>query len=162
MPVFYFETSALLKRYRREPGTEVVNLLLREKRDEDLFVTSHLTVLEISSVAARLMAGKVIRRSQYENLLAKFAQDLRNHDFVILPLTSSLVSEAIAVLNQRPLKSGDSIHVATALRAEKSVSSDSFLVVSSDREVLAACLKEKLLVLDPGAAGALAKVRSLL
>ncbi len=49
MTVFYLDTSAIIKRYRRESGTDLVDQLLESPRAEDRFCTSFLTVLELTS-----------------------------------------------------------------------------------------------------------------
>jgi hypothetical protein len=43
MPLFYLDTSALVKRYRTEQGTEVVEQLLTNFSPEDRFFTSFLS-----------------------------------------------------------------------------------------------------------------------
>lgn len=48
MPTYYLEPAALLKRYRREAGSEVLHDLFVGKRSVDRFVTSHFAILEIS------------------------------------------------------------------------------------------------------------------
>ena len=54
MPVFYIDTSALVKRYRTEQGTGVVEVLLSDPRPEDRFFLSFLSVIELTSGILRL------------------------------------------------------------------------------------------------------------
>lgn len=62
MPMFYLETSALLKKYRTERGTDVVRELFEGKSDAEAFITSYFTVLEVISVARRLLAAATLNR----------------------------------------------------------------------------------------------------
>jgi hypothetical protein len=42
MPLYYLDTSALLKRYRTEIGTRVVDALFSARTRDELLITSHL------------------------------------------------------------------------------------------------------------------------
>jgi hypothetical protein len=58
MPLYYLDTSALLKRYKTEKGTAVIDELFSSRKPGEVFITSHFTSIEIESVAARaLKAG---------------------------------------------------------------------------------------------------------
>jgi predicted nucleic acid-binding protein len=61
MAVFYLDTSAALKRYKTEKGTDVVNELYQGPRAEHPLCTSHLTALEVESAA--------VRRAVHTNIL---------------------------------------------------------------------------------------------
>ena len=61
MPVFYIDTSALVKRYRTEQGTGVVEGLLSDPRPEDRFFLSFLSVIELTSATLRLAGGRQLR-----------------------------------------------------------------------------------------------------
>jgi hypothetical protein len=98
MTVYYLETSALLKRYKSESGSEIVTSLFEEKQASETFVTSHLSVLEVSSVAARLLKGRVIRQGQYRRMLGTFIQDLTTYGMVVIPVHNTLVSESIELV----------------------------------------------------------------
>ena len=52
MPLYYLDTSALLKRYKTETGTDVIDELFSSRRPAEVFVTSHFTSVEIESVGA--------------------------------------------------------------------------------------------------------------
>jgi predicted nucleic acid-binding protein len=57
MPVFYLDTSALVKRYRTEPGTEVVEELFAGAPPGDEFFISFLSIIELTSAVLRLVKG---------------------------------------------------------------------------------------------------------
>ena len=76
MPVFYLDTSAILKRYRTEKGTDVVNKLYERQARGDVLVTSHFSCLELESVAVRALNGHLLSREAYNVMLGSFADDL--------------------------------------------------------------------------------------
>ena len=49
MPIYYLDTSALLKYYIQEPGTDFMVELLESNAARDQFLTSTFTLLELSS-----------------------------------------------------------------------------------------------------------------
>ncbi|MDO8637204.1 MAG: type II toxin-antitoxin system VapC family toxin [Dehalococcoidia bacterium] len=76
MAVYYIDSSALVKRYRTEPGTEVLNSLFSGKTEEEVFVTSQFATIEVESVAARGLRGKALTRNAYGVMLTAFVEDL--------------------------------------------------------------------------------------
>lgn len=57
MPLYYLDTSALLKRYRTENDTRVLDALFSARTRDELLITSHFTAIEVESVAARALKG---------------------------------------------------------------------------------------------------------
>ncbi len=118
----YFDTSALAKRYVREPGTETV---LKKCSEATEIVISVICVPELVSALNRLRRQRNITAEQYSSLKKDAIADFRQAMFVeISPL---VLQEAIFCLESAPLRAMDAIHIATARRTE----CDSF--VSADR-----------------------------
>jgi len=78
MPVFYLDTSALVKRYRTELGTEVVEELLGNPRPQDRFFVSFLSIIELTSGVLRLARGGQLREDIAQEILARFRHDVRD------------------------------------------------------------------------------------
>lgn len=95
MPAFYLETAALIKRYKSEAGSDVMRELITGKRPGEYFLTSHFTLLEVHTVARRMLRGRELRRRQYERLLSAFAVDLREYYVRLLAVDDALVEEAL-------------------------------------------------------------------
>lgn len=70
--VAYFDTSALLKRYVTETGTQWVKNLLSAD-DAPLVFTSHLTVVEATCAFARRACEGDLSPQALDNLLRLFA-----------------------------------------------------------------------------------------
>ena len=108
MPVFYVESSGLMKPYRTEKGTDVANALFYGRKQADVLLTSHLVTVEVESTAARGLKGKELNRISYGAILRAFADDLEA--MVIVPVTASLLIEAAHAARQYALRALDSIH----------------------------------------------------
>lgn len=148
MAVYYLETSALIKRYRSERGTEVVDEVFEAKAEYDLLTTSYFTVLEVSSVATRLLRGSIIRMGSYRRLLANFMHDVREV-MVLHPVSETVLSEAVDLIMAHALRAPDAVHLATALSIRASLSDMPLVFVASDARLKAAGLASGLPVLDP-------------
>ena len=134
MANFYLDTSAVVKRYRTEPGTDVLSALLAQPAPKDRFYASFLLVLEFTSGILRLVRGGQVRQSTADGIIARFRQDARDL-LRIWPVDDSILSSAISVVQNHRLRSADAIHLATAL-AISSVDPDLPLaLVTSDAEL---------------------------
>jgi predicted nucleic acid-binding protein len=160
MAVFYLDTSAIVKRHRRELGTETVDELFRDRATDDRFFTSFLTTLEFTSAIHRLIGAQQLDAEAGREILAQFSQDLLD-DYEIWPLNEQTVTSAVQQAEQFKLRSGDAIHLATALAVASSDASSVTLMVSSDRELCAAAGRAGLAALDPTSADCLITVRRM-
>ncbi|SIR91283.1 PIN domain-containing protein [Haladaptatus litoreus] len=71
MPSYFFDTSALVKRYYDEPGTDVVDAII-EPAENDVLITS-LAVIETVSAFRRKQNRDSISRDEVDSLLAAFS-----------------------------------------------------------------------------------------
>ena len=153
MPVFYLDTSAIVKRYRSEPGTEAIDRLFDVPEADSKFYTSFLTTLELTSSILRLANGGQLDRSAADNILARFRLDSQG-TIRVLPLTDAIVNGAVTVVEQHQLRSGDAIHLATAATIFRLAPESDGVLVSSDRELLEAAMRSGMGVLNPQDAAA--------
>ena len=159
MPLYYLDTSALLKRYRTEKGTEVLDALFSNRTRDELFITSHFTAVEVESTAARALKGRVLNKKARAVLLGLFADDLENL-LVVLPVSTVLLSEAAAVARKYSLRASDALHLATALRAKQASATD-IVFVASDKELIDAAADAAFPALNPESEVALATLLEL-
>lgn len=154
MAVYYLETSALLKRYRTEKGTEVLDELFQGKQESEVFTTSYFTVPEVTSVATRLLRSNSITRHSYNRLLGQLSQDLR-HLIMLQSVSDSVLSEAVDFTMDYALRAPDALQIATALSVRSRVSDQPFYVLCTDSKLKTACENSNLVVLDPEATDSL-------
>ena len=162
MAVYYLDTSALMKRYRSEVGSDVVGELFEGLADSEALVTSYLTALEVNSAANRLLGGGVIAPEVYQRLLGQFTQDMREYGVRVMSVQNELVDRAIGIVRRYALRSLDALHFASAVAADGQLSGDQRLyVVSADRELVSACGEYGIPAINPQAGDALGRLRSL-
>lgn len=171
MAVYYVDTSAALKRYRTEKGTDVVDALY-ESISKPVGImdallgrrpglsTSHFTCLEVESVAVRTVkSGARIDRA-YMTLLGSFARDLQDY-LSLEPVDGGIINNAIEMARRTRLRPGDCIHLATALNVGGRREDDQLVIVASDKELLAAAEGAGIKTLNPEADDAMEVLNQL-
>ncbi|MFC1849998.1 type II toxin-antitoxin system VapC family toxin [candidate division CSSED10-310 bacterium] len=109
---YYLDTSALVKIYRRETGSET---MLKLYRSEDKLSISELSKIEFLSTVYRKYRDHEITPETLEVVINKFEDNLEQR-YQILKLSSLIVDEAWSLLRQfaetYSLKTLDSIQFA--------------------------------------------------
>jgi len=130
MQLLFFDTSALVKRYYEEPGTETVDELLEDDRT---VVISSLAVIETLSAFRRKYNRGEIGENDMNALLASFFREALD-DFVIVPMDESIQQFSFDLILEDDLRTLDSLQLSAAL----STSGEDIEVVfvSADRELV--------------------------
>lgn len=123
----FFDSSAFVKRYVREEGTDAV-LLWCEQATE--LCLSAIALPEIISAFCRLDREKRVSRLQYRHLKTMLMADIS--DAAICDLTPEVVRHSVISLENNVLRGMDAIHLGSAL----ALSADIF--VSADARQCAA------------------------
>ena len=74
MPVYFFDTSALVKRYHVEAGSETVNALF--DNPDAVFVVASITITEFVSAFTRKLNEGVITAEDFRVCLSEFSKDI--------------------------------------------------------------------------------------
>jgi len=141
--MIYFDSSALLKRYLKEDGSESVNAILLS---EKTIVTSKLAYPEILSAFMRKhRAGELVGKS-LRSVIDQFESDWKH--FFIIEFHDDLFPTMEALIEKYPLKGADTVHLSSALWLEQT-SREDVKFVASDLNLLKAAESENLHVINP-------------
>ena len=126
----FFDSSAFVKRYVREAGSDAV-LQWCDQASEILL--SGIALAEIVSGFCRLQREAQITDSQYRQLKSLLLADVE--DAAICDLTPMVLAQAISSLEANVLRGMDAIHIGSALvlEAELFVTSDQRQLVAAKR-----------------------------
>lgn len=138
--VIYFDTSALIKRYIREAGTEKVRDLFR---DAQSIVVSSITKLELFSTLKRSLIEKRIKEPDYEKTRERIQDDFM--DFQVVKFDEQVENSAIEIIEKYQVKAMDSIQIASFFL----VKNDETLFVSCDTKMFNVMKAEKIKVINP-------------
>lgn len=141
----FFDSSALVKAYHREPGSTAVQALLREG---DVAI-AHLTVAEIASALARRVREGGLHAADRDRAMTALTSDLEHYR--VVPLSRPVVRRACGLLTSHPLRASDAIQLASCLWLRDRVGDLGEMVVHDDRLALAASAEGLRTLAPPGA-----------
>lgn len=126
----FFDSSAFVKRYVSEPGSEEVVSLCNGADD---IAMSILCPVEIVSAVSRLQREGRVSARQCAVIKAQMLSDIR--DITLVPIEATVVRNAMSALESSPLKTLDSLHIACAMqwKPDYFVSSDIQQVASAKK-----------------------------
>lgn len=156
MAVYFFDSSALIKRYINEPGTTWV---------QSFFVPGSMHRVVVASIAGVKIVAAIARRARAGGMpsgdaslaINRFRSDL-SHDFDLIEITSQLLDHANQLAEAHGLRGYDAVQLAAALAAETAaraaspsqvVAGSGLTLVSADLELNRAATTEGLVVEDP-------------
>lgn len=141
--IYYLDSSAWLKRYFLEPGSDIVQRLFSE--DPTTLISSRLGLLEVLAAMARRASRESISDAAIEHQLEIARRDFTQ--MVQITITESLWASAERLGIQHRMRAADALHLAAALDAKSRLGE--VAVVSSDLELIVAVLAEGLAALNP-------------
>lgn len=130
----FFDTSALVKFFHEEIGTELVTQLINNSRNE--IWISELTIVEFLSVMYRLYREGKIVDDELEEAINGFEEEC--HRFVVVPLNIVIIEEAKDLLSRFgknfSLRTLDALQLASCNLVYED--DEDWAVVSSDSRLI--------------------------
>ncbi len=121
MTIYYFDTSAVIKRYVDEPGSLWIRRLCDE-RDAgtnewlNLITIGEVTLVEVSAALAILVRRNVLPKRFAERAYRKFISDFQD-EYDLTQITSASLLSAASLAQRYPLKAYDAVQLSLALNA---------------------------------------------
>ncbi len=129
----YLDTSALIKRFVRELGSDVVAQLLESGEP---VATAKIAFVEVySGLTCRLREGDLSRRA-YSLVCRQFERDWLG--YLRVDLHDEILLSARDLIRRHPLRAFDAIHLASALSLQKALVEEVTFAASDERLVQAA------------------------
>jgi predicted nucleic acid-binding protein len=138
----YFDTSALIKRFVDEPGSDAVAALLAA---EPLAATSVVAYAEVHASLARKLRDRAMTTSDHRRTVRAFDADWRA--LVRVGVTERVLALVPGLVRCHPLRGLDAIHLASAvcLRSELA---EAVGLIAADERLLTAAESERLTAID--------------
>lgn len=140
--IYYFDTSALVKIYHQEAGSEAGKALYHSTTDQ--IVISNLTILETFSTFHRKRKEALISKKDILVVLRRFFADITTR-FKVIPLRQEHILLSLDLIDRRNLRTLDALHLATALLLRPLM----VTFVCSDNQLLEAAIQEGLTGFNP-------------
>jgi uncharacterized protein len=149
MDNYFFDSSALVKRYNSEIGTNWVLKIYRPSSN-NLIHIAQITLVEV--IAALTRRAKVKSQSSgYAKSIKRFDRDIKDR-FSVFKIDDSIITQAMKLAVQYGLRGYDAVQLSSALHAEKELSQlnlSPLIFVSADNELNNAAKAEGLNVENP-------------
>ena len=113
MAVYFFDSSAVVKRYVQESGTGWIQRLAHP-RAGNLTYLARITAVEVCAAIARRRRAGTVPSSDAAAALARFRFDLAQ-EYLVLEITASLLAGAMRLADTHELRAYDAVQLAAAL-----------------------------------------------
>lgn len=132
MSLAYFDTSALVKNYVQEAGSNRVRKLLREHE----FLSSAITPIELLSALGRRQRQGDINRSAYNSIIVRVKQD--RLFWRLVESAPPVLAQAEEIVTNHSVRTLDAIHLASVLVIQESLGARVPFISADERQVAAA------------------------
>lgn len=150
MASYFFDSSALVKRYVNEAGTVWVTSLIDPAAGHEIFL-ARLSGVEVLSAIKRRQRLGTTSQQDAQVAISNFRADFAAF-FTVLEISALLISEAMSLAEQHDLRGYDAVQLAAALevyRRRAALGLPLSALVSADNALNEAGLAEGLRVENP-------------
>ena len=150
MTAYFGDSSAIIKRYTIEVGSEWIRALTSLQRADQVFV-AQITRVEVVSGLARLHREGTLT-PQALRLARQSIERHMGRDYDVIALSARIIRRAKDLLSHYPLRAYDAMQLASALDLRAQLLNTNRIApifVSADRRLLAAADAEGLPTDDP-------------
>ena len=150
MALYFFDSSALVKRYVHEPGSVWVRETTASASGH-LIHLSLLTTVEIASAFARRQREGHLSAPERDRLFGTFLVDCAR-SYLLLRIEEDIIQRAVSLVRHYPLRAADAIQLATAIQLSQALQEAQLgpaIVVSADDRILEAAPHEGLPIENP-------------
>ncbi len=155
MTVYYFDSSAIVKRYVDEPGS----IWIRQQCDQrdlgtgeklNLITVGEIALVEVSAAFAILVRRNILPKRFAERAYRRFISDFQD-EYDLTRITAASLLTAARLAQRYPLKAYDAVQLSLALHANALLNTDglSLTLVSGDDQLLQAAQAEGLAADNP-------------
>jgi len=148
LALYFLDTSALVKLYVQEQGTNQLLHLIGD-HSENRFAILAISVVELRSAIRRRERAGDIEQSVAIAVLESVQRHMESR-FLRQPVNDTVIDTALEMIDRYALRAYDAVQLAGCL-VICGTTSEAFTFVCSDHRLLEAALSEQLKVLDPAA-----------
>ena len=146
---FYLDSSALVKRYAVETGTEWVRALCSQP--DHVIAVALIGLVEVAAAVGGKLRGKIIDQATGDAILTSLKAEAATQ-YSLLDVDQYVVDEAIELTSRHRLRGYDAVHLACALRLNRVLLENGLpplALVAADNDLLNAAKAEGLETENP-------------
>jgi uncharacterized protein len=146
LALYFLDTSALVKLYVQEPGTDRL-LPLVNVQPENRFAVLAISVVEVRSAIRRRQRAGDIDADTATAILESVQRHMETR-FIRQAINDGVIDTALEMIDRYALRAYDAIQLAGCLGL-CAITAEAFTFVCSDQRLVEAARSERLKVLDP-------------
>jgi len=146
----YLDTSAVVKRYAVEPGSNWLRNLL-DPTNRNTVVLAEITLAEFAAAISAKHRAETISSADRTDILNLFLHHC-DTEYQLTATNRAVLDRAVALVQSQPLRGYDGVQLATGLSSRDvlaTIGITDFIFVSADHNLLAAASAEGLVVDNP-------------
>lgn len=150
MNFYYFVSSATVKNYVQEVGSNWVKSVFNSVTTKVIYAVS-ISEVEVVSAFIRRKKGKTLSSNDAKTASQQFRYDFAN-DFRVIEVETVLINSAVNLAETHYLRGYDAVQLSAAIKISKQISSlklGSLVFVSADSDLNTAANAEGLTVENP-------------
>jgi predicted nucleic acid-binding protein len=150
MDFYFFDSSAIVKNYVAENGSDWVKATLNAP-DINIIYAVSISKVEVVSALMRRVNNKSITAKDAVRASDEFKFSFSN-EFRVVDIDSEIIESAVSIAEEFFIRGYDSIQLSAALRVSDFLNSleiGSLILVSSDQELNTAAQAFGIVVVDP-------------
>ncbi len=150
MAGYFCDSSAIVKRYISETGTNWIIGLMRPSAKNE-FAVAQITGVEVVSAISRRHRGNFLTTAQSDKAIRRFLRDF-NNSFGVIKIDDAVIRNAIYLAQTHVLRGYDAIQLASVIALNTKLSKlglQSFIFISADNNLNSAAVAEGVTVDDP-------------
>ena len=145
MDYFYFDTSAIVKRYSPESGSAKVDAIINKRTN--VIILGNIAITEIYSALSKKYRTDEISMQDLLSALYRFEKDVSENSYRFLEVDNRTIDATkILILAHPGLRTYDALHLAPALE----LFALHPFIVTSDMVLFETFRSEGLTVINPG------------
>lgn len=150
MTAYFFDSSAIVKRYVNEQGSEWVAATTNPASGAYVYMAS-ITGVEVVAAFARKRKGNLINPSVAAAVVSKFHDHFVN-DYRIIGISDSVIARSMELADAHELRGYDAVQLGAALEVSGrrlALGATALTLVTGDSDLLAAATAEGLRTDNP-------------
>jgi predicted nucleic acid-binding protein len=151
LSVFYLDTSALVKRYVREVGTDWVRALTDPRAGNTMVLAEIRMVEAAAAMTANYRASRGITLSERDTAVRLLVHHCAS-EYELVPINRMILDHALLLTQRHRLRGYDAVHLASALAANVALTAaggPAIVLVAADRDLRETAAVEGLAIDNP-------------
>ena len=150
MATFFFDSSALVKRYAQETGTNWIFSLVRPSTQNRLYLARITGVELVAALTKRMRVGSLSANATTK-AINQFEREFINR-YLLVEVSPPIIKTAMTLAKNHTLRGYDAVQLASALQANAdriAVGGTALIFISADHHLNSAATAEGLNVDNP-------------